>query len=111
MAVIHVNTQKEFDEKVKKAGKLVIVDFWAPWCGPCRIIGPHFEDLAKEYDNVVFAKINVDDAQDLAVAFNIYSIPTLMILKKGEVVDQQLGAISKDMLRHFIDKNVDLHSK
>jgi thioredoxin 1 len=111
MAIIHINNKDEFNEKVRDAGKLVIVDFWAPWCGPCRMIGPIFEELSNEIEDVVFAKINVDEAQELAAQFNIMSIPTLMIFKEGEVIDQQMGAVSKDMLKHFIDKNLDLHTE
>ncbi len=105
MAIIHVDSVEDYEKKIENESKLVIADFWAPWCGPCRVLAPTFEEVSKEYDDVVFVKINVDEAQDIAARFNIMSIPTLLIFDKGEVVDQQRGALSKDQLKDFIDAN------
>ncbi len=105
MALIHVKTKEEFEEKVKLTEGLSIVDFWAPWCGPCKMLGPVFEAVSNEYPEVTFAKVNVDEAQDLAVEFNVMSIPTLVLIRDGEIVDQQMGALSKDQLKDFIDSH------
>jgi thioredoxin 1 len=95
MSVTHV-TDAEFEEKVLKAEGPVLIDFWADWCGPCKMIAPAVEALAEDYaGRVKVGKVNVDDAGDLAMKFNVVSIPTLLLFKDGSVVDQQVGAVPK----------------
>ncbi|MDQ3872986.1 MAG: thioredoxin [Thermoproteota archaeon] len=90
-----VLTDSNFANEVRKY-PLVIVDFWAPWCGPCRMVSPIIEQLAREYSGkVAFGKVNVDENQRIAASFGIQSIPTLMIFKAGKVVDVIIGAMPK----------------
>lgn len=98
MTVAHV-TDKNFEAEVLKSNLPVLVDFWAEWCGPCRMISPIVEEIAKDLQGKLkVAKVNVDEAQELAARFNIMSIPTLLIFKKGQPVEQMVGAMSKDQL-------------
>ena len=85
----------------------VFVDFWAEWCGPCRMVSPVVEELSQEYeDKVDFVKINVDDNGDLAQKFNVFSIPTLAIFKDGQVVSQKVGAATKESFKTMIDSSL-----
>lgn len=96
----------DFDN-VLNGGKPVFVDFWAPWCGPCRIVGPIVEELAPGYDGrAVIAKVNVDDNPVVAQRFGVTSIPTMMMFKNGKLVDRMVGAAPKGALQQFIDKNL-----
>ncbi|KKW32310.1 MAG: Thioredoxin [Candidatus Uhrbacteria bacterium GW2011_GWA2_53_10] len=94
--------QDSFDTTVLQSKKLVFIDFWAPWCGPCRVMGPIIEELAGEMPDVLVAKVNVDDEPDLAQQYNILSIPTFMMFKGGQVVDQFSGTMNKETLRSRI---------
>jgi thioredoxin 1 len=97
-------TNDTFGEVVEKSESLVMVDFWATWCGPCKIVAPVVEELAKEYEGkVTFVKVNTDENQDLATRFNIRGIPTLMFFKGGDVKDQVVGAVPKAQLKSKID--------
>ncbi|HEX8965700.1 MAG TPA: thioredoxin [Patescibacteria group bacterium] len=100
-----VITDQNFQDKVLKAEKPVLVDFWAPWCGPCKIIGPIVEELAKEYEGkLVVGKVNVDENANTAGAYGIMSIPTLAFFKKGQVVKTVIGAQPKESLKKVIDE-------
>ncbi len=97
MSVIHV-TKATFQEEVVNSAKPVLVDFWAPWCGPCRMVGPILDEIAAEREDIKVAKINVDEEPDLANQFGIMSIPTILVMKNGQVVNKSVGAKSKDQL-------------
>src|SRR3989338_8566478 len=98
MALVHL-TEKNFDEEVMKSQLPVLVNFWAEWCGPCRMVAPVVEDIAKEYNGKLkVGKLNVDEAQSLAIQYGVMSIPTLLVFKQGKVINQVVGAMSKDQL-------------
>jgi len=93
-----------FKEKALTTDKVTVVDFWAEWCGPCRMIGPFIEELSKEYDDkVLVGKLNVDDNPEVSMKYNVRSIPTVLFFKNGEVVDRQIGATSKKVLASKIE--------
>lgn len=93
-------TDQDFDEKILNGGKPAMVDFWAVWCGPCRIIAPHVEALAQEYaGKAIVAKLDVDQNRQTAIRFGIQSIPTLLFFKNGKLVDRVVGAVDKKVLQ------------
>jgi thioredoxin 1 len=89
-------TDKNYEEQISKGA--VLIDFWAPWCGPCNILAPVIEEVAKEITNVIFAKINVDDFPELAGKHGVMSIPTLKFYKDGAEVDSSIGVVSKNVI-------------
>ena len=101
---LQIANTKDFDEMVLGSKKLVLVDFWAPWCGPCRMVAPILEELAKDMaDKIEIAKVNVDDNQEIAVRYGIMSIPTLILFRNGNIVDQSIGAASKNKMVEWIN--------
>ena len=91
-------TKKNFDELVLRAGKPVLVDFWAPWCGPCRMVSPLVDEIAEERGDIVVGKVNVDEQPELAMRFGVMSIPTLLVFKNGELAQTAVGARPKEEL-------------
>lgn len=100
-------TDNNFDELVMKSDKPVLVDFWAEWCGPCRMVGPIVEELSKEYDGkAVIGKLDVDSNPNVSMQFGIRNIPTLLIFKNGQVVDKQVGVAPKAVLAQKINAHL-----
>ncbi|MFB2119753.1 thioredoxin [Parapedobacter sp. 2B3] len=100
-------TDSNFDEVVLQSDKPVLVDFWAEWCGPCRMVGPIVEELANEYDGkAVVGKVNVDYNPDISVKYGIRNIPALLFFKDGEIVDKQIGAVPKSVLADKLAKQL-----
>jgi len=106
MGVVTV-TDKNFEAEVLKSDLPVLVDFWAEWCGPCKAIAPIVEEISNDLEGKLkVAKVNVDDAQELAARHSVMSIPTLLIFKNGEPVEQVVGAMSKDQLLEKINPQI-----
>jgi thioredoxin 1 len=106
--VEHTFTDQNFDEEVLKSPAPVFVDFWAPWCGPCQMMGPIIASIAKEMEskNIKIGKLNVDENQEKASEYNVMSIPTFLIFKNGKVVDQVVGGVQKEKLEEVIKKHL-----
>lgn len=104
----HVFTDANFNEEVLKSNVPVFVDFWAPWCGPCQIMGPLVEEMAKGYEgkNIKIGKCNVDENPEVAGTYNIMSIPSFLLFKNGEAVDQVVGGVQKEKLTSMVDKHL-----
>ena len=96
-------TDSNFQAEVLENETAVLVDFWAPWCGPCRIIAPHLEELSGERDDLVVVKLNVDDNPETAARYNVMSIPTLLLFRHGQVAHQIIGALPKNRLVQEIE--------
>jgi thioredoxin 1 len=104
--IVHTNDSR-FDADVLQSDKAVLLDFWAEWCGPCKMIAPLLDEAAEQYaDRLTVAKINIDENPNAPAKFGIRSIPTLMLFKNGTVQDQKLGAMSKSQLTEFLEKHL-----
>lgn len=100
-------TDSNFEELVLKSDKPVLVDFWAVWCGPCRMVAPIVEELAKDYEGkAIVGKLDVDNNPNVSAQFGIRNIPTLLVFKNGQVVDKQVGAVPKSVLAAKIDAHL-----
>ena len=103
MGAINEVTDTNFQAEVLEATEPVLVDFWAPWCGPCRIVAPHLEELNSERQDLHVVKLNVDDNPQTAARYNVMSIPTLLLFKNGQVAHQIVGALPKNRLVQEIE--------
>ncbi len=101
MSVLHI-TDDDYDNEVIKSTKPVLVDFWAPWCGPCKMVGPILEELAVEMEQIKICKIDIDQNSAWASKLGVMSIPTLLLYKDGEVIAKQVGALPKEELKSFL---------
>ncbi len=97
MSVLKI-TQNNFETEVLKSDKPVLIDFWASWCGPCRMLSPVVDEIAEENPHIKVGKINVDEEGDLAASFGVMSIPTLVVIKNGQVVNQSVGVVPKQKI-------------
>lgn len=98
-------TDQNFSDVVENKDQLVIVDFWASWCGPCKMLGPIFEEVSNEINDVTFAKLNVDENPASAAKYRVGSIPTILAIKNGQVVDTMVGFKPKADIKKFVEKN------
>lgn len=100
-------TEANFDELALQSDKPVLVDFWAEWCGPCRMVGPIVEEISNEYDGkAIVGKVNVDENPGISSKYGIRNIPTILFLKNGEVVDKSVGAVPKNILTDKLDSHI-----
>lgn len=103
MSVINI-TKDNYEKEVLQSDKPVLLDFWAPWCGPCQMVGPIIDSIADEVDYAKVGKVNVDEQQDLARKYGVMSIPTLLVIEDGKVVENAVGANSKERILQMINK-------
>ena len=105
--VLNISSE-DFRSKVIDAKQPVLVDFWAPWCGPCKAIAPLIDEISVEYgDKILVVKVNVDDAGDIASEYGVRGIPTLLLFKNGDVSGSMVGAVTKDKIKEFLEQHMD----
>lgn len=102
MAVLTI-TKDNFESEVLKSEKPVLVDFWAAWCGPCKMVSPVIDEIAEERDDILVGKINIDEQSELAQKYGVMSIPTMIVFKNGEVANKNVGAIPKENILAMLD--------
>lgn len=102
MSVLTI-TKDNFQKEVMESDKPVLLDFWASWCGPCRMVSPLVDEIAQEKSDIKVGKVNVDEQQELASTFNVMSIPTLVVIKNGKIVNQAIGARPKQQILAMVD--------
>ena len=105
MSVIHID-RNNFQSEVLDSDRPVLLDFWAPWCTPCRMVGPILDEIAGERSDIKVAKVNVDEQPELAGQFGVMSIPTLVVFKNGEEIDRSVGALPKARLQALLEKHL-----
>ena len=103
MSVININ-QNNFQEEVVNSDKPVLLDFWAPWCGPCRMVAPIVEEIARERKDIKVGKVNVDEQPELAAEYRIMTIPSIFVVRDGQIVKQTVGAQSKEQLLQLLEE-------
>ena len=103
MKTLHI-TKETFEKEVLQSNIPVLLDFWAPWCGPCRMVGPILDEIAEEREDIKVCKVNVDEEPGLAGKYDVMTIPTLMVIKDGEIVSQSAGARPKAQIQAMLDK-------
>ena len=101
MSIININ-KADFESKIKNSERTVLIDFYADWCGPCKMIAPIVHEIAEERDDILVAKVNVDESTDLAIQFGVSSIPTLIVMKGGQVVNKVVGFRSKEQIEALL---------
>ena len=106
---LHV-TDETFENAVLQSDKLVVLDFWAQWCGPCKMMAPHFEQVAKQNPKVIFAKINTEESPRLSGAFNVRSIPTLVLMNKTNEIARISGALRSTELQQWLDQHLNANT-
>ena len=105
MSILNISGENDFNDKILNVSKLVLVDFWAPWCGPCKMVAPELDAVALEYENkVIVVKVNVDEQQQLASKYNVMSIPTMLLFKDGKEVERIVGYRPRKDLMDAINK-------
>ena len=102
MSVLTI-TKENYQSEVARSDKTVLLDFWASWCGPCRMVSPIIDEIAEETEGVKVGKVNVDEQQELAASFNVMSIPTLVVIKNGKVVSRSMGAKPKKQIISMLE--------
>jgi thioredoxin 1 len=102
MATVEL-TKENFEKEVTNS-EIAVIDFWAPWCGPCKMFGPTFEAVSENYDDILFGKVNTEEQQELGAHFNIRSIPTLMVMRDNIVIFSQAGALPKSALEKVVEQ-------
>ena len=100
--MVKVITANNFEKEVLNSEKTVLLDFWASWCGPCRMVSPIVDEIAEEFDNICVGKINVDEEPELANAFSVQSIPMLVVMKDGKIVNQAIGYMPKEKILELL---------
>ena len=100
--MVKIITANNFEKEVLNSEKTVLLDFWASWCGPCRMVSPIVDEIAEEFDNICVGKINVDEEPELANAFSVQSIPMLVVLKDGKIVNQSVGYMPKEKILELL---------